>query len=41
MEQDSQIRKRVKEMSEKSEKALMDGGSSVSALNTFIQDVIT
>ncbi|KAL1197492.1 UDP-glycosyltransferase 71B2 [Cardamine amara subsp. amara] len=40
MEQDSDVRDRVKEMSEKSHVALMDGGSSHAALVKFIQDVI-
>ncbi|VVA98819.1 unnamed protein product [Arabis nemorensis] len=39
MEQDSDVRERVKEMSEKSHVALMDGGSSNDALLKFIQDV--
>ncbi|KAG7626124.1 UDP-glucuronosyl/UDP-glucosyltransferase [Arabidopsis thaliana x Arabidopsis arenosa] len=39
MEQDSDVRSRVKEMSEKSHVALMDGGSSHVALLKFIQDV--
>ncbi|XP_010488201.1 PREDICTED: UDP-glycosyltransferase 71B7-like [Camelina sativa] len=39
MEQDSEVRKRMKEMSEKCQVALMDGGSSQTALQTFIQDV--
>ncbi|XP_010510623.1 PREDICTED: UDP-glycosyltransferase 71B7-like [Camelina sativa] len=40
MEQDSEVRKRVKEMSEKCQVALMDAGSSQTALQTFIQDVM-
>ncbi|KAJ7971226.1 Glycosyltransferase [Quillaja saponaria] len=40
MEQDSDIRKRVKEMSEKSRKALMDGGSSYSFLDRLIDDIM-
>ncbi|XVE72397.1 hypothetical protein DITRI_Ditri11bG0036200 [Diplodiscus trichospermus] len=40
MEQDSDVRKRAKEMSEKSRKALMNGGSSHSALCRFINDVM-
>ncbi|XWS75744.1 hypothetical protein CRYUN_Cryun01aG0118300 [Craigia yunnanensis] len=40
MEQDSDVRRRVKEMSEKSRKALMDGGSSHSTLCRFINDVM-
>ncbi|XP_010488203.1 PREDICTED: UDP-glycosyltransferase 71B7-like [Camelina sativa] len=39
MEQDSQVRKKVKEMSESCHVALMDGGSQT-ALQTFIQDVM-
>ncbi|XP_010488204.1 PREDICTED: UDP-glycosyltransferase 71B8-like [Camelina sativa] len=39
MEQDSDVRKRVMEMSEKCHVALSDGGSSQSALKLFIQDV--
>ncbi|KAL1197491.1 UDP-glycosyltransferase 71B2 [Cardamine amara subsp. amara] len=39
MEQDSDVRNKVKEMSEKSHVALMDGGSSHVALLKFIQDV--
>ena len=40
MEQDSDVRERVKEMSEKSRKALMDGGSSHSTLRRFMDDVL-
>nr|UMK68136.1 UGT1 [Aesculus chinensis] len=41
MESDNNdIRKKVKEMSEKSRRALMDGGSSFSSLGRFIGDVI-
>ncbi|CAL9221802.1 unnamed protein product [Arabidopsis halleri] len=40
MEQNSDVKKRVKEMSEKCHVALMDGGSSQTALKTFIQDVV-
>ncbi|XVF71101.1 hypothetical protein PTKIN_Ptkin12aG0008100 [Pterospermum kingtungense] len=40
MEQNNNIRKKVKEMSEKSRKALMDGGSSHFALCRFINDVM-
>ncbi|XVF71130.1 hypothetical protein PTKIN_Ptkin12aG0011100 [Pterospermum kingtungense] len=40
MEKDSNIRKRVKEMSEKSRKALMKCGSSHSTLYRFINDVM-
>ncbi|KAL9292251.1 UDP-glycosyltransferase 71B6 [Arabidopsis thaliana] len=39
MEQDSNVRKRVNEISEKCHAALMDGGSSETALKRFIQDV--
>ncbi|KFK39499.1 hypothetical protein AALP_AA3G251700 [Arabis alpina] len=40
MEQDSDVRKRVKEMSEKCHLALMDGGSSRIGLQKFIEDVM-
>ncbi|XP_019096423.1 PREDICTED: UDP-glycosyltransferase 71B7-like [Camelina sativa] len=40
LEQDSEVRKRVKEISEKCHMALTDGGSSQTALQTFIQDVM-
>ncbi|CAA7029883.1 unnamed protein product [Microthlaspi erraticum] len=40
MEQDSDVRKRVKEMSEKCHVAVMDGGSSRIALRKFVQDVV-
>ncbi|KAJ4705642.1 Glycosyltransferase [Melia azedarach] len=40
MEQDSGIRKRVKEISEKARKALMDGGSSFSTIGRLIDDVL-
>ncbi|CAH8317222.1 unnamed protein product [Eruca vesicaria subsp. sativa] len=40
MEEDSDVRNRVKEMAEKCHVALMDGGSSKTALRKFIQDVI-
>ncbi|WCJ28111.1 UDP-Glycosyltransferase superfamily protein [Euphorbia peplus] len=40
MEHDSKIRKNVKEISQKSKMVLMDGGSSFSALNCFIEDVM-
>ncbi|CAE6194775.1 unnamed protein product [Arabidopsis arenosa] len=40
MEQDSDVRNKVKEMAEKCHVALMDGGSSKTALQKFIQDVI-
>ncbi|CAL9013337.1 unnamed protein product [Prunus brigantina] len=39
MEHDSVIRKRVKEMSEKSKKSLMNGGSSYSSLGRFIDQI--
>lgn len=39
MKQDSYVRKRVKEVSEKCHAALMDGGSSQTALKNFIQKV--
>ncbi|KAL0008662.1 hypothetical protein SO802_010164 [Lithocarpus litseifolius] len=41
MENDSKIRKNVKEMTEKGRKALMDGGSSHFSLGRIIDDVIT
>ncbi|XVF71113.1 hypothetical protein PTKIN_Ptkin12aG0009300 [Pterospermum kingtungense] len=40
MKQDSNVRKKIKEMSEKSRKALIDGGSSHSTLCHFINDII-
>nr|AVW82170.1 putative UDP-glucosyltransferase UGT71B11 [Barbarea vulgaris subsp. arcuata] len=40
MEEDSDVRNRVNEMKEKCHVALMDGGSSKTALLKFIQDVI-
>ncbi|WCJ28114.1 UDP-Glycosyltransferase superfamily protein [Euphorbia peplus] len=40
MEQDSKIRKNVKEMSEKSKMVLVEGGSSYAALSRFIEDVM-
>ncbi|XP_022759086.1 anthocyanidin 3-O-glucosyltransferase 2-like [Durio zibethinus] len=40
MEQDSDVRKRVKQMSQKSRKAVMEGGSSHSSLCRFIDDVM-
>ncbi|VVA98815.1 unnamed protein product [Arabis nemorensis] len=40
MEQESDVRKRVKEMSDKCHEALMDGGSSRVALKKFIEDVM-
>lgn len=39
MEQNSDVRKRVKEMSQKCHEALMEGGSCETALKRFIQDV--
>ncbi|CAL9013333.1 unnamed protein product [Prunus brigantina] len=39
MEHDSVIRKRVKEMSEKRKKSLMNGGSSYSSLGRFIDQI--
>ncbi|PRQ52240.1 putative flavonol 3-O-glucosyltransferase [Rosa chinensis] len=39
MEPDSTVRKRVKEMSEISKRALMDGGSSSSSLGRFIDEI--
>ncbi|KAJ6756685.1 GLYCOSYLTRANSFERASE [Salix purpurea] len=41
MEKDSEIRKRVKNMSEASKKALTDGGSSHSSLGRLIADVMS
>ncbi|KAH7533627.1 hypothetical protein FEM48_Zijuj04G0151700 [Ziziphus jujuba var. spinosa] len=40
MEAGSDVRKRVKEISEKSKQAFMDGGSSYSSLRSFIETVI-
>ncbi|XVF20971.1 hypothetical protein REPUB_Repub12eG0050100 [Reevesia pubescens] len=40
MEQDSDVRKKVKEMSDKNRKALMKGGSSQSTFCRFINDVM-
>ncbi|XP_021907433.1 anthocyanidin 3-O-glucosyltransferase 2-like [Carica papaya] len=40
MEEDNDARKKVKEMSEISRKALMDGGSSHAVLGQFIEDVM-
>ncbi|CAK7345136.1 unnamed protein product [Dovyalis caffra] len=40
MEQDSEIRKKVKAMSEVSKKALLDGGSSHSSIGRLIEDVL-
>lgn len=39
MEVESEQRKKVKEMSEKSRRALMDGGSSHSSLGRFIDQI--
>ncbi|KAJ0027610.1 hypothetical protein Pint_36649 [Pistacia integerrima] len=40
MEDDSEIRKQMGEMSEKSRKAVMEGGSSFSSLGSFIDDAM-
>lgn len=40
MEHDSELRKKVKDMKEKSRKALMDGGSSLIWLGRFTEDVL-
>ncbi|XP_065851696.1 anthocyanidin 3-O-glucosyltransferase 6-like [Euphorbia lathyris] len=40
MEHDSKVRTNVKEMSEKSKTTLMEGGSSLSILRRFIEDVM-
>ncbi|KAJ9129530.1 hypothetical protein P3X46_033794 [Hevea brasiliensis] len=40
MEHDNEKRKKVKEMGEKSRRALMEGGSSYSSLGTLIKDVM-
>ncbi|XP_062076667.1 anthocyanidin 3-O-glucosyltransferase 2-like [Humulus lupulus] len=40
MEHDSEIRKRVKELSEKSKRTVLKGGSSYSSMDLFINDVI-
>ncbi|KAJ0088632.1 hypothetical protein Patl1_33204 [Pistacia atlantica] len=40
MEGDSEVRKRMAEMSAKSRKAVMEGGSSFSSLGCFIDDVM-
>ncbi|KAM5548486.1 hypothetical protein ABKV19_000079 [Rosa sericea] len=39
LERDSEVRKRVKDMSEKSKKAIMEGGSSYSSLERFIDQI--
>ncbi|KAJ0028644.1 hypothetical protein Pint_36638 [Pistacia integerrima] len=41
MEDENAIRKRVKEISEKSKKAMMEGGSSFTLLGCFIDDVMS
>ncbi|KAJ0027617.1 hypothetical protein Pint_36641 [Pistacia integerrima] len=41
MEDDNEIRKRVKEMSEKSRKTILEGGSSFTSLGCFIDDVMS
>ncbi|XP_031254237.1 anthocyanidin 3-O-glucosyltransferase 2-like [Pistacia vera] len=41
MEDENGIRKRVKEMSDKSKKAMMEGGSSFTSLGCFIDDVMS
>ncbi|KAK4278187.1 hypothetical protein QN277_016068 [Acacia crassicarpa] len=40
MQKESEVRKKVKEMSEMSKRALMEGGSSYSYLQRFIHDVL-
>jgi hypothetical protein len=40
MEEDGEVRKKVKEMSRISEKSLKDGGSSFSSLGRLIEDMI-
>jgi UDP:flavonoid glycosyltransferase YjiC (YdhE family) len=40
MEQDSEVRKKVKAMSEMGKKALLDGGSSHSILGRLIEDMM-
>lgn len=40
MEVDGEVRKKVREMSEKSIKALMEGGSSRDSLKRFVSDVV-
>jgi hypothetical protein len=39
MEEDSEVRKKVKEMSRMSEKTLVAGGSSFSSLGRLIEDM--
>ncbi|KAJ0028263.1 hypothetical protein Pint_36650 [Pistacia integerrima] len=41
MEDDNEIRKKVKEMSEKSRKTILEGGSSFTSLGCFIDDVMS
>ncbi|XP_044464908.1 anthocyanidin 3-O-glucosyltransferase 2-like [Mangifera indica] len=41
MEDDNEIRRRIKEMSEKSRKTMMEGGSSFTSLGCFINDVMS
>ncbi|XP_044487154.1 anthocyanidin 3-O-glucosyltransferase 2-like [Mangifera indica] len=41
LEDDNKIRERVKEMSEKSRKVMMEGGSSFTSLGCFIDDVMS
>ncbi|KAJ0028264.1 hypothetical protein Pint_36651 [Pistacia integerrima] len=41
MENDNKTRKNLKEMSEKSRKAMMEGGSSFTSLGCFVDDVIS
>ncbi|KAJ0088975.1 hypothetical protein Patl1_33201 [Pistacia atlantica] len=41
MENDNKTRKKLKEMSEKSRKAMMEGGSSSTSLGCFIDDVMS
>ncbi|XP_028778914.1 anthocyanidin 3-O-glucosyltransferase 6-like [Neltuma alba] len=40
MEKEREVRKKVKEMSEMSKKALMEGGSSFSYLGRFVRDIL-
>jgi len=40
MEEDGEVRKKVKEMSRISERSLKDGGSSFSSLGRLIEDMI-
>ncbi|KAJ0027611.1 hypothetical protein Pint_36648 [Pistacia integerrima] len=41
MEDENETRKRVEEMSEKSRKAMTEGGSSFTSLGCFIDDVMS